>query len=273
MSQTTIRFLVSRFLGISILFTCVGCEGQYESLVRKADQEALEQKSQLAKYLYFQVVRDHKAKDEIRYRALKGLGDISLTQLYDYPTAMAAYDKIFEEFGQVSRYQTEIYDLRLKAATCWRVNLERPQKALDVLTPLISSRDFKISFGRELGKIYLSLRNYEQAQHWFIQTYEAAKKNNDCAAMRSSQLDVVQTFSLQKKCDEVLHWSNINFSDSCQPDRFSLAVEKANCFEINGQVDRALSLYKNLIKEDPENTRINFFLENLKRRQKEKQKK
>lgn len=251
----------------------LSCTSKSESLVEKADREALNQRSELSRYLYLQVIQSHTAHDEIRYRALKGLATVCLTQLFDYRTAVEALSKIFEEYSQVSRYENEIFDLRLKAAMAWRINLNEPKKALDVLSPLIPERVFRVDLGRELGNTYLALGDYKQAVHWFRQTYERAKEKSDCRAMAESQLSLVQAYSLNRDCEEALKWASVEFPTGCQFDQFAFIVEKAHCLELQGEINRAIALFDSVLKEEPGNSRAAFFRDNIKRRQKEKLKK
>ena len=240
-------------------------------MVDKAEVEALQQRSQLAKYLYLQVLESHRARDDVRYRALRGLAEVSVSQIYDYPTAVRALDTLFEEFGQVGRYQNEIWDLRIKAARIWRLNLQRPDRALDVLSPLIKGSRFSAEFGVELGRTYLATGDYDQARHWFSQSWETAKRAMNCDYLRSIQLDLIQVYSLRDRCDEALRWSNETFPDSCEPDRFSVSIEQAHCYEIQGDIPRAKEIYESILETNPKNTRAHFFLESLRHRLQEKQ--
>lgn len=260
------RRVLSLFLVVGLL----ACASEHEALIEKAEHEASENKAQLAKYLYLQVLSKRKEKDHVRYRALKGLANISATQLYEYREAAAALDKLFEEFGQVAQYSGEMRNLRLMAARIWRVNLENPQRALDVLSPMIEPTKFDLELGQELGRTYLATSNYESAVHWLTQSFEAAKSSQDCFRLRSLQLDLLQTFSIQDKCDQVFYWSEVSFYPGCQPDSFSVSVERANCYEITGETAKAMAVYQEMIKKDPQNMKAHFFLESLKRREKQK---
>jgi tetratricopeptide (TPR) repeat protein len=264
-------FPAGTFFLLLVLGTATACQSEHEGLVKKADTEALQQRSQLAKYLYLQVLEGHRARDDVRYRALKGLAEVSISQIYDYPTAVRALDTLFEEFGQVSRYQNDIWDLRIKAARIWRLNLERPDRALDVLSPLLKSSRFTSEFGVELGRTYLATGDTDQARHWFLQAWEDAKRSMNCAYLRSIQLDLIQVYSLRDRCDEALQWTHEKFPEGCEPDHFSVSVEQAHCYEIQGEIPRAKELYQEILKNNPQNTRAHFFLESLRQRLQEKQ--
>jgi len=246
------------------------CTSEHESLVQKADREASRQNAQLAKYLYLQVIEQRKERDHIRYSALKGLAKVCLDQLFDYPIAAKSFETIFEEYSGVARYQTEIAKLRLEASKMYRINLERPQKALNVLSPFIEGRGFSIEIGKELGWVFVALSDYNQARHWFVQSWERAKARNSCSDMRELQLNIIQVFSLQDLCDEALRWTGEALPKGCEPDAFAILIEKAHCFEISGEVNKAMSLFEEVIAKDAKNERAHFFLEGLKRRQKEK---
>jgi len=260
----------------NVLFTIIsaglllGCSSEHESLVQKADREASRQNAQLAKYLYLQVIEQRKERDHIRYSALKGLAEVCLNQLFDYPTAAKSLETIFEEYSGVARYQTEITKLRLEASKMYRINLERPQKSQNVLSPFIEGRGFSVEIGKELGLVFVALSDYSQARHWFGQSWEKAKVRNSCSDMRELQLNIIQVYSLQDLCDEALRWTGEALPSGCEADTFAILIEKAHCFEISGEVNKAMSLFEEVIEKDPKNERAHFFLEGLKRRQKEK---
>ncbi len=258
---------VATLILLGFLFAC---RSEHESMVEKADREALNQKSQLALYLYLPVIETRKERDDIRYRALKGLAQVSATQLNDYREAARALDTIFEEFSGVDQYANEIRMLRMMAAKIWRINLEKPSRALDVLSPMIDKKPFTLEFGAELGRVYLALNDYNSASHWFTQSLELAKREKNCDELKSLQLDLIQVYAIQDKCNEVFELSEMTFPAPCTPDEFSVTVEKANCFEIKGEVAKATEIYQEMIKKDPKNLKAHFLLESLKRRQKQK---
>lgn len=258
-------------LFVSISLFLISCASEHQRFVDKADQEFLRQNSLLAKYLYVQVIENHPEKDRIRYRALKGLAEVSMTQLFDYRTATKALETVFEEYKQVDDYKFDIRFLRLRAARIYRLNLDDPARALDILSPLIPLPDKTVQESRELGQTYLAMGNYDDAKQWFSQSWEHAFAQKNCEVLRSLQLDIVQVYSLRDQCEEALPWTRVNFPKNCQPDEFAILVEKAHCYEMSGEVTKALQLYEDLIAKSPQNTRAHFFLENLKRRQKEKQ--
>lgn len=262
---------LSKFLFVSVAFSLFSaCVSEHAKLVEKADQEALKQKSQLAKYLYVQVVDGHKEKDDIRYRALKGLAEVSMAQLFDYQTAVKAMEKIFEEYDQVPAYQAEIKDMRLKASKIWRINLETPRRSLDVLSPYLAGRIKSLDAFEEIGHVFIALNQYDDAKAWFLKAWNLALTQESCSHLNDLQLNLVQTHSLKGECKEALQWANERLPATCTPARFSLELEKAHCFEMLGEVNKAMSIYEELIKSNPENTRAHFFLESLKQRQKDK---
>lgn len=257
-----------------LLMACLGaCSTEHSRLLKKADAEAQQQKSQLAKHLYLRIIEKHEARDNIRYRALKGLATVSLTQLFDYRIGLTALNHIFDEYGKVERYQSEIYELRLMAAKTWRVNMEMPEKALDVLSPVMQQVEFTPKLGMELGEIYLAMGDYEQAQHWLFQAWQVSRQRKDCDIIGRAVMGLVQVHSLQNLCKEAISWANTDMPQGCELDRFSLRIEEAHCLEMLGQTEKAFDVYEQIIKEDPKNERAHFFLDSLKRRQKEKQQK
>lgn len=264
-----LKSIVSLLLGLSF----IACSSEHENLIEKAQEESLEGKAQLAKYLYLRVIEKHKAKDDIRYRALKGLAEVSKTQLFDYFTAARAYDKIFDEYGKEQGREEELFEMRLQASVIWRVNLERPQKALDVLSPVMNSKRFSTAMGQEIGRVYLALGQYEQAEHWLMQAWDRAKKAKSCKYLGDLQLELIQVFSLQDQCDEALKWSKEKIPESCERDEFAVQVEQAHCYEMTDQFTKAMQIFEELVKENPKNMRAHFFLETLKKRQRDKERK
>ena len=258
-------FLIGFSMGL------IACSSVSERFVRKADSEAIKQNSQLAKYLYGQVIEKHKSKDDVRYRALRGLAEVSMSQLFDYRTALKAMETIFDEYKQVTAYELDVRGLRLKAARIYRQNLDQPDKALDVLSQLMIAENQTLEESREIGHTYLALGDYEQARAWYLKSWNTSLDRKNCDNLKSLQLDMMQVYSLRDMCDEVLQWSQVDFPEKCVPDEISVAIERAHCFELSGEVTKALEIYEELIKQQPKNARAHFFLENLKRRQKEKQ--
>jgi tetratricopeptide (TPR) repeat protein len=256
---------------VCFFFHLWGCSSESERFVRKADAEAIKQNSQLSKYLYGQVIEKHKAKDDVRYRALRGLAEVSMSQLFDYRTALKAMEVIFDEYGAVSAYELDIRNLRLKAARIFRQNLDQAEKSLDVLSPLIVASHQTLEELREIANTYLSIGDYEQARDWFSKAWTISVDRNHCDSLKSLQLDMMQVYSLRDMCDEVLKWSSVSFPKDCVPDELSIAVERAHCLEILGEINKAIEIYEELIRQQPKNARAHFFLENLKRRQKERQ--
>lgn len=253
-----------------LIFGVIGCSPDHQQLIDKADREALAQKGQLAKYLYLQVIQKRTEKDPIRFRALVGYAEVAMTQLREYEEAAKALRTVFDEYGTVIRYRPEIRELRLRASKLYRVNLERPNEALDALSPILESEGSKTDLAREAGKVYLQLNNYDEAKRWFLRAWESARGVSACSELRALQLDIMQVYSLKDQCDETLKWSEIVFPDGCQPDDVTLRMERANCLELKGSVSEAMAIYEQMIKQDPKNTRAYFFLNKLKQRQKDK---
>jgi tetratricopeptide (TPR) repeat protein len=263
--------MTARALVVASFFWILGaCTPDHVRLVEKADREALDQKAQLAKYLYLQVLEKRKERDAVRYRALKGLAMVSAMQLNEYREATAALSRLFEEYSQVSEYQAEIRALRLMASKIWRINLENPERALDALSPMVQAGPFTLEFCEELARVYLANNDYEQASHWFRQSLEMARKVENCEELRSLQLDLLQVYSVQDKCKEVFDLAEMQFPKNCGRDEIGILVEKASCFEMTGEVAKATAIFEEMIRKDPKNLRAHFLLENLKKRQRQK---
>ncbi len=246
------------------------CQPSHREMLNRADQNVLDQKAQLAKYLYVQVIREHKRRDDIRYRALSGLVDVSTSQLYDYPVAVATIEKIIEEYENEPVFRGEIPDWRWKLARIYRINLEQSRKALDILSPLINREDLSHSYYQEIARASISLGEYELAEVHLMRVWDAALAEKNCELARETQMDFIQNLVLQKKCEKAFEWMEKKIPGECKIDSFGLNIERINCLELTGDTAAAASQYEEIIKANPQNLRAQFLLNALKKREREK---
>lgn len=252
------------------LLSITACQNSPSSLVEKADREALNQRGALASHLYIQVIGSHQTRDEVRLKALEGLADVSLSQLFDHQQAMKAMNTIISEYGGYAAYADAVRKWRLRAADVARVQLQKPERAVELLEPLKDQQDSnaEVSFG--LGEAYLASGNYADAATSLKFSFSQGLKSKNCALVKSAQLNLVQAYSLQKDCENSISWAKEALFDGCESDSTSLQLEMANCYEVLGDAPKAIEIYQNMISKNSQNTRAHFLLESLKRRQREK---
>ncbi|MBN8553842.1 MAG: hypothetical protein J0L93_00170 [Deltaproteobacteria bacterium] len=261
------KFFLIVFTGI--IFSA--CKTSDSDLIRKADDEALNQRAQLAKYLYIQVLQNRSNRDELRFRALEGLAEVSSTQLFDYPAAIKAIEIILEEFGRDALFRDRTTAWRLRAAQIYRTHFQKYERALQILEPLSLDTNANSEVLQEVAKNYLSIRKFSEATFFLKKAWDKAPTSKNCNLFRSLQMDMIQTFSLDKKCDQAIDWIQKKLPAACKPDSFSLAFEEAHCFESGNEIQRAIKIYEDIIKAQPSNSRAHFLLESIKKRQREKQ--
>jgi len=255
------------FILILALLVFSSCSPSASELVEQAEKDALSQRTQVARHLYGQVLREYDRKDEVRERALAGLFDLSLNQLHDYPLALQTADVLIAEFPSSSRLRT----IRLKAAQVSRYQLEDPDRAMKYLEPLKESPNLSASEKQELGRTQSAARQYEAAEVTLKGAWDLAMKQSLCREARELQMDIMQVLSLQRKCPESLEWGEKPLMNGCSPDTYAVKVEMAQCYEFEGEPAQAIRIYEELIKLQPENSRVQLLLSNVKKRQKEKQ--
>jgi tetratricopeptide (TPR) repeat protein len=253
------------------LLIMVGCSSS-KSLMDKALVEENSGKPKLAKYLYIQVIEKNKKLNDSRFKALRGLARVAIHQLHDYQYGVRRLEQIISEYSQFSDRKKDIVALRVEAAHVWHENLGRPEKAIRLLE-LIPLGDITAKLEHELGKVYLDLRELDNAEKYFISAWKKANAKSDCSILEPLKLQIIQTYSLKKNCNEAVSWAHRKMFEDCKPDQFSIWVEEANCLEVMGKVDEAMAVYRGVIEKNPENQRAKFLLEGVKHRKKRKARK
>ncbi len=258
-------------VAVSLIFLSA-CRPSDKELLERAESAALQQKGQVAKQFYLQIIQKRSRKDEVRLGALQGLAEVSLSQLSDYPTAVSAYEKIIEEFDNEPFFKNRVPEFRFKAARVYRIHLQKLQRAYDVILPVLQKKysvEIDAAMAEEVGRIHLARREFNEAEKQFIKAFEQI---SSCKGLSRLQLDLVQTYTLAKNCDRALEWSARPLPGECKRDDYSLAIERARCYEINGDPAKALRIYEEMIVDTPKNSRLHFLRDALKRRMKDKQK-
>lgn len=264
------KTLIGFFLPCLVLGLCA-CRPSPRDLLEKADADALDQRALVSKYIYLQLIKDHPNRDEIRYRAMKGLVNISLTQTYEYPVAVGTMHKLIEEFENEAQFRSEIPDWRRRLSEVYRVNLQTPRKAMEVLHPILNRTDLSEDIDEEMGQTFIALSQYSEAEISLKRAWEKAQKLQRCGALSRVQLDLIQTYSLSRRCDRAIEWVDRKLPEGCVSDRFALGLEKANCLEMGGDSSAAVKIYEDLLKQNPKNLRAQYLLENIKRRERRKE--
>jgi len=252
------------------LISSTACQPSSAQLVDKAEHEALSQKSQLARHLFEHVIANHSTKDSTRFRALKGLSVLALTQLRDYVLAVRIVEKMNEEFGSSISYQRELRDLRFLVAEAARLQLQKPEIALKLISPYIESTDLSGTELRELGRLHTTLLEFKLANDFFSRLWKTAIETRNCNAARENQLDMMQVKTLMKQCPETIEIGKQPLFATCEPDTYSIRLEMAHCYEYEGAPEKAISIFKEMLKGNPENSRIQALLQNVQRREKER---
>jgi tetratricopeptide (TPR) repeat protein len=258
------------FFALSFLIFC-SCKPTDFETVRRADQDALNQRSQLAKYLYLQVIKTRNSRDDVRLRALEGLAEVTSNQTFEYLSAVKAIEMAVQEFGQDPQYEYRMVELRKRGAEIYRSNLQNLPQALTLLEPLLTRSDVTSDVLQTAGRIQLSLRQFEEAEKNFSRAWGMALRAKTCANLKTLQLDMIQRFLLEKKCDSAMEWMDKKLIDHCEPKHFEIESERAQCLEMGNEPSKALKILEELVTKDPSNSRAHFLLDALKRRMREKQ--
>lgn len=261
------RFLIVIIL-LSFQFACKPSDAQ---LVQKAEQEALSQRSQLARHLFEHVISTHSTKDETRFRALKGFSYLSLNQLRDYILAVRLVDKMGEEFGSSISHQQELRDLRFFAASAARLQLQKPETALRLITPYLDQSNLTELELQEIGRTHLALLEFEKAEAAFSKAWKIAGDKKNCFVAKENQLDLMQVKTLMKNCPETIETGKQKLFNGCEPDTYSVQLEMAHCYEYEGEPNKAVAIYEEMLKKSPENSRIQILISNVRKREKERQ--
>jgi tetratricopeptide (TPR) repeat protein len=262
---------LNQFKWVVLAVFLVGCQPSARDLVQHAEEEVLQHRGQLARHLFIQVIDSHDTKDSLRFRALKGLTLLSFTQLQDYQTGLKVLDRLIYEFGDAVGFQSEIRALRFMGSQVSRIQTQNTDRALNYIEIYKSANNLSAEEAQELGRTLLAAQQWEEAEDFFERGFEAAIASNHCALAQALQLDVMQIMTLQKKCPETIAWARKKLFDGCDRLQTSIDIERAICYEYEGEVAEAIKIYETMLRENPKNTRAHFLLESIRKRQQDMQ--
>ncbi len=248
----------------------IGCSASRRDQLEKAEELAINQRSQLARHLFIQVLKDSRRKDDLRVRALEGLLSVTAYQLHQYQEALEVLDILIKDFEMDPLYKPKVPEWRAQAASIAREHLDEPIKAQEYLAPLKTKENLPVGVLSEMGDTALALGEYGEAEIYFLQVWEDAKKESRCSEMRSSQLNLMHVFQLTRRCDRALEWAEKPLPDSCVKDVLSILSEKAICYEMMGEVSKAIDILEAAQLEQPENKRISALIQSIRHREKRK---
>ena len=248
----------------------VGCNQSARSLYERAETEAANQRGQLARHFYLKAIEKNSSKDRLRFDSLSGLANLCFDQLFEYREGMKVSDMAIKEFGGFSAFEAASDELRMKSAYVSRVHLQDPERSMDYLKPMIEGGRVRGESWREVGRVFLELKDFAEAESAFKNFWDSAADQGQCKLLQSAQLDLMQTFALAKNCSKALEWGRVQFPQDCKPDIFSVRMEMAHCLEIRGESDKAIALIQEVLNENPENYRAEYLIKNIKKRQKDK---
>ncbi len=254
-----------------VLSLMTACENSPSDLVSRADREALNQRSQLAQHLYLRALQRHTEADDLRLRALSGLARVSFNQLHDYPLGMRTVDQLLREFKDRSPKDANIRQIRMQASEVARLQLQEPSKSLELIQPYVDADYLSAHESQELGRSLIFLGQYESALKILRRAWDVAAQMKNCSELKRLQLDLIEIYVIQRKCDEAIRWADIQIPVGCEKDRVAVESERAHCFELQGSTDGAVKILEDLLKENPDNPRIHFLISSLKKRIREKQ--
>lgn len=258
--------MIRKFRLIPLLAFLMACSPSDRALVEKADQEALRQRASLSKYLYLQVLERRSERDALRYRAWSGLVNVATNQLFDYKLAGASIEQMIKEFEGEPFFKPDLPRLRLQASRIYRLNLQNPDRALQILMPTLESGEIAVEFEEEFGNIFLSKGKSVEAEAHFRKAFEKSLKARDCVPAQRAQLLLIQSLVLNRSCDRAFQWMDHQLFEGCSKQEASIEIERANCFEQLGDPQKAMATLDELAIRNPQDKRISFILSSLRKR-------
>jgi len=230
----------------------------------------LSQRTQLADHLFSRIILKHAQKDAVRERAFIGLIRLNLDQLHDYPRAVKLTEQLQQEFVDLHNRSKVNRDLLFEVAGVARQQLSEPDRAESILIFTKDRKDLTARESLEISETFLASRNFDTAIESFQQAFSLALAEKNCALAREIQAEIMHALALAKKCGQSVEWGEKELFEGCSPNLYSVRIELAYCYEREGAPEKALSLYEQMLKEEPVNARVLFLQSQLKTRQKEK---
>lgn len=216
------------------------CSSGRRSTLESAEDFAVKHKAESARHLFLQVIHSSSLKDDIRYRALTGLYEISVGQTHRYSEAGEAIEAIIRDYEDDPRFKADMPLWRARASKIWRENLDNLWKAQEFIKPLKSREDLLPAVRKEIHDVSLALNDFDQAESHLVFLLADAESKKNCSDLKRLQIDFVHLYSLMKKCDKSLDWSHRNLPEGCVRDDYALIFERAMCLETIGETAKAL---------------------------------
>jgi tetratricopeptide (TPR) repeat protein len=198
----------------------------------------------------------------IRWKALKGAGDLSYLELGDYDGAIAYYRRIISLYpaSQESR------DARIAIGDIYRERFRDNQAAIAQYADVAGSNAPEAPrYQLEVAKAYLELRNYQQAR---TEARILRERWPQHALAEDAQLLAAQTWSLEKRDPEALAAFQALVDRRPRPEILARALEGQALIQAQaGRFNRALELYQKALPFHPNPDAIRTNIEAVRERQ------
>lgn len=258
---------------LALMLALAGCHPSASDLVEDAEREALEQRSQLAQHLYSQALKAKRASAHDRLRAYRGLAELAFNQLHDYPMGVAAVLKASEELKTLEADDKKsLREMQMRAAQVARLQIQDDETAVKLVGYFERDTDLTAVERLEVARAYQAVQDLDRAETEFIRALETASAEKSCAILKRAHLDVIQIQILKKNFKSAIEWGEReSLSPECKPDQDNVALEVAHSYEISGEPERALEIYAKLKSQDPGDDRIDFLIQGVRKRMRDKE--
>ncbi len=263
----------SAFFVVLLGLAGVACQRSANQLVEEAEREALEQRSQLAQHLYSQALKARRSAPLDRLRAYVGLVDLSFNQLHDYRMGVAAALKASEEFKDiVSEPKKMLRDVQFRAAQVARLQLQDEETAQKLVAYFEGDAGLTAEMSLEIARSYMASQNWERSEAELLKAWESAKSEKSCLYLQKIQLDLIQLKVLQKSFQSAIEWgTKEELMEGCRRDESAVLFELAHCYELTGEPLKSLEIYGEILKKSDDKARVEFLMEGVRKRMKEKE--
>ncbi len=263
--------LRSLAMAFGVMVLGVGCKSSNRDLLDEADVKALSGKPEIARTLYLRVLRDHSRKDDIRFRAYKGLIDVLRLSFHRYAESAEAMERIIQEFQQESLFRSELDQWRVELAHLYITSLERRGRARELLREASPRLSDDIETQSRLADLFVKVEDWEMAEKSLMVAWEKALKEGACPTLKSLQILAVHLFQSMKRCDRSLEWTAVILPPPCVSDTYSIVIEKAHCYEMMNEPQRAIEILSEFIQKNPASTRVAALISELRERERRRE--
>jgi len=255
---------LAALLGLAALPACHSAAGRLEeanTLRRAGDSKAA-----LARYkaVLADLGDETLAPDQaaIRWKALKGAGDLSYLELGDYSGAIAYYRRIISLYpaSQESR------DARIAIGDIYRERFQDNQAAIAQYADVAGTDAPEApKYQLEVAKAYLELKNYAQAR---TEARDLCRRWPQHALADDAQLLAANAWSLEKRDQEALAAFQALIDRRPRAEILARAlVAQAHIHAQAGHFARALELYQKALPFHPNPDAIRVDIEAVRERQ------